>query len=92
MFLPTQAAAKQASVQAERFGMGEEVECSGQKAGAGIALPRGEFCFTSGCSASEGLCSSACKALGPICAESIGRTHSEGLETTLWEWDQTAPC
>lgn len=38
LFLRTQAAAKQAGVQAERFGMGEEVECSGQKAGAGLAL------------------------------------------------------
>lgn len=38
MFLPTQAAAKQAGVQAKRFGMGEEVEGSGQKAGAGLAL------------------------------------------------------
>ena len=38
MFLPTQAAARQAGVQAKRFGVGEEVEGSGQRAGAGLAL------------------------------------------------------
>lgn len=94
MFLPAQAAAEQAGVQAKRFGMGEEVERSGQKAGAGLALFRPKRRVSVSVVAAVLLEAYAFLPARHRVLFGLNQlaAHTEGLETNLWEWDQTAPC